>query len=291
VRLYANRREAGFDAPEEVAHAPDRLPGNHGAHTELVAFSDVLGSGQSHLVRIRHDAVVCWPNLGRGRFGAPITLATSLFELKTFQPARVRLADLDGSGAADLIYLESNHLRVCRNQGGNGFALPVDLAWPDGVRYDDTCQVSFADVHGIGCAALVLTVPHPTPRHWIVDFAAGKKPYLLERVNNNRGLDTQLVYRSSAQAWLDEKHVTPTAVSYLPFPVQVVSQVTQTDEIIGNTLTQGYVYRHGFYDGHEREFTGFGYLEQWDTERAATTKADDDTLTAPVLTKNLSSKR
>jgi insecticidal toxin complex protein TccC len=285
VRLYANRREAGFAEPEEVAHALDRLPGNHGVHTELVAFSDVLGSGQTHLVRIRHDAVVCWPNLGRGRFGAPITLATLPFEARTFHPARVRLADLDGSGAADLIYLESNRFRVCRNQGGNGFAPPVDLAWPDGVHYDDTCQVSFADVHGTGCAALVLTVPHPTPRHWIVDFVGGKKPYLLERVNNNRGLAMQLTYRSSAQAWLDEKQAMPDAVSHLPFPVQLISQLTQTDEITGNTLIQRYTYRHGFYDGHEREFAGFGYLEQWDTEHNVSNHNDDDTLTAPVLTK------
>jgi insecticidal toxin complex protein TccC len=285
VRLYANRREAGFAAPEEVAHALDRLPGNHGVHTELVAFSDVLGSGQSHLVRIRHDAVVCWPNLGRGRFGAPITLATLPFEARTFHPARVRLADLDGSGAADLIYLESNRFRVCRNQGGNGFAPPVDLAWPDGVHYDDTCQVSFADVHGTGCAALVLTVPHSTPRHWIVDFVGGKKPYLLERVNNNRGLAMQLTYRSSAQAWLDEKQAMPDAVSRLPFPVQLISQLTQTDEITGKTLIQRYTYRHGFYDGHEREFAGFGYLEQWDTEHNVSNHNDDDTLTAPVLTK------
>jgi insecticidal toxin complex protein TccC len=284
VRLYANRREAGFNVPEDVAHGPDALPSGHSTRIELVAFSDVLGSGQAHLVRVRHNELVCWPNLGRGRFGAPITLAALPFEPHTFDPARVRLADLDGSGAADLIYLESNHFRVCRNQGGNGFAPPVDLPWPDGMRYDGTCQVSFADVHGTGCAALVLTVPHPTPRHWMVDFACGKKPYLLERVNNNRGLDTQLTYRSSAQAWLDEKRDKPGTVSRLPFPVQVVSRHIQTDEITGNTLTRCYSYRHGFYDGREREFRGFGYLEQWDTERM-TAQRSDDTLSAPVLTK------
>ncbi|SIT74808.1 MULTISPECIES: SpvB/TcaC N-terminal domain-containing protein [Burkholderiaceae] len=285
VRLYANRREAGFGAPEDVEHAPDRLPSGRGASSELVAVSDVLGSGQSHLVRVRHDALVCWPNLGRGQFGAAIPFAPLPFEPRTFDPARVRLADLDGSGAADLIYLESDRLLIFLNQGGNGFAQPVTLAWPDGVRYDDTCQVSFADVHGTGCAALVLTVPHPSPRHWIVDFVAGSKPYLLERVNNNRGLDTQLVYRSSAQAWLDEKRETPDAVSRLPFPVPLVAQQIQTDEITGNTLTQHYTYRHGFYDGHEREFRGFGYVAHMDTEREALTQPDDDTLSAPVLTK------
>ncbi|WP_338925474.1 SpvB/TcaC N-terminal domain-containing protein [Mycetohabitans endofungorum] len=285
VRLYANRRDAGFGTPKEIAHGPDRLPVGDGAHTELVAFSDVLGSGQSHLVRVRHDTLVVWPNLGRGRLGTPITLATLPFAPHTFDPTRVRLADLDGSGAADLIYLQSDQLQVFLNQGGNGFAQALTLAWPDGVRYDDTCQVSFVDVHGTGCAALVLTVPYPTPRHWIVDFVSGKKPYLLERVNNNRGLDTQLSYRSSAQAWLDEKRDTADAVSHLPFPVQVVSQLTQTDEITGNTLAQRYVYRRGFYDGHEREFAGFGYLEQWDTERNPSDHTDNDTLTAPALTK------
>lgn len=66
VRLYANRREKGFGTGKDVAHdvesAPaDRLPLLSQAQTELVAFSDVLGSGQQHLVRIRHNEIVCWP--------------------------------------------------------------------------------------------------------------------------------------------------------------------------------------------------------------------------------------
>lgn len=103
----------------------------------------------------------------------------------------MRLADLDGSGAADLIYLESDRLLSFLNQGGNRFAQPVPLAWPDGVRYDNTCQVSFADA-----------------RHWLC----------------GAGID-----RAAS-----------------------VARQIQTDEITGNTLTQCYTYRHGFYDGHER---------------------------------------
>lgn len=284
VRLYANRREAGFAPPEEVPHlSDDCLPVFDGMRTELVAFADVLGSGQSHLVRIRHNELVCWPNLGRGRFGTPITLATLPFDEREFDPQCVYLADLDGSGATDLIYVESDRIRIFMNQAGNGLAPPIERCWPQEVRYDHLCQVNFADVRGTGCAALVLTVPHMTPRHWVCEFAQ-KKPYLLERINNNRGGDTQVRYRSSAQEWLDEKAATPNAVSHLPFAVQVVSQLIQTDEITGNTLTQRYGYRRGFYDGEEREFRGFGCVTQWDTavDAAALT---DDTLSAPAMTK------
>ena len=285
VRLYANRREAGFAPPEEVPHlSDDCLPVFDGTRTELVAFADVLGSGQSHLVRVRHNELVCWPNLGRGRFGTPITLATLPFDEREFDPQRVYLADLDGSGATDLIYVESERIRIFMNQAGNGLASPIERGWPQQVRYDQLCQVSFADVLGTGCAALVLTVPHMTPRHWVCEFAQ-KKPYLLERVNNNRGGDTQVRYRSSAQEWLDEKAATPNALSHLPFAVQVMSQLTQTDEITGNTLTQRYGYRRGFYDGHEREFRGFGCVTQWDTAVDAAALTEDTTLSAPVMTK------
>ncbi|WP_338524030.1 SpvB/TcaC N-terminal domain-containing protein [Pseudomonas batumici] len=284
VRLYANRRAEGFCAPVEVEHSvPDALPIGDSGHTELVAFADMLASGQSHLVRVRHDSLTCWPNLGHGRFGASIQLASLPFEAMHFDPARVFLADLDGKGAADLIYVEHDRLRIFRNHSGNALAEPVELLFPEGVYYDNLCQVSFADVKGSGCASLVLTQPHMTLKHWLCEFTPAGKPYLLERLNNNRGLEQRLVYRSSAQEWLDEKQANPAAVSRLPFALQVLSRQLSLDEISGNTCTQRYHYRQGYYDGQAREFRGFGLVSHLDAETLGS--GDDTTLTAPVLTR------
>ena len=41
------------------------------------------------------------------------------------------------------------------------------------------------------------------------------------------------------------------------------------DRISGNRFVTRYAYHHGYFDGIEREFRGFGMVEQWDTEEFA----------------------
>ncbi|WP_339505657.1 toxin TcdB middle/N-terminal domain-containing protein, partial [Pseudomonas sp. RL_105y_Pfl2_101] len=211
------------------------------------------------------------------------------YTYKSFDASRILLADLDGSGAADLIYLTSDHAEIYMNRTGMGFETHAQiLPWPTGVRYDRLCQVSAADLQGLGCSSLVLTVPHMKPRHWRCDFVEAK-PYLLHRTNNNMGAIGEVFYRSSAQEWLDEKQelrVTNTEIaSYVPFPMPLVSRQTQLDEITGNQLTQRFEYRQGFYDGQEREFRGFGLVLQNDSEIAGDEQRQAG-FTAPVLRKS-----
>lgn len=289
VRLYANQRQAGFAPATQVKRkeGEDDLPLISNAATELVAFSDVLGSGQQHLIRIRHDRLECWPNLGRGRFGKGFRFSTLGFAYDEFDASRVLLADLDGSGAADLIYLKAECALVFMNRCGNGFDDAVELPWPKDVRYDRFCQVSTADLQGLGCSSLVLTVPHMSPMHWRYDFVAAK-PYLLCATNNNQGAAASVKYRSSAQEWLDEKQQllasNQPAVCRLPFPVPVVSEQVQCDEITGNRLTQRFEYRKGFYDGQVRTFRGFALLLATDTDAAAEASPESG-FSEPVLRK------
>lgn len=271
VRLYENRRTSGFAPATEVPHTPDDgLPIISSSPNELVAFSDVLATGQQHLVRIRHNEVKCWPNLGRGRFAQGFVLATLPLRYQTFNAAHVLLVDLNGGGAADLLYLSATHLCIFLNKGGNGFEeQAIKVPWPEGVHYDDHCQVSVIDVLGLGCPSLILTAAHQTPIHWRYDFFS-QKPWLLTRTDNNMGAHASIKYRSSAQEWLDEKrelHATgQPAISRLPFALLLVSQQTQRDEITGNQLTQHVSYRQAYYDRMDREFRGFGLLMQTDTE-------------------------
>jgi hypothetical protein len=296
VRLYANKRAAGFAPAVDVAHDEDNLPLLSNSPNELVAFSDILGTGQQHLIRIRHDGIWFWPNLGAGRFGVGKLFAALPFRYEAFDAGRIRLADMDGSGAADLLYLEPDHFSIFMNRGGNGLDAPYAQNWPEGVRYDRFCQVSMADLQGLGCSSLVLTTPHMKPRHWRFDYSERKapltpylKPYLLQHSTNNMGAVDEVFYRSSAQEWLDEKNELlargRVPVPELPFPVQVVVKQTQLDEITENLLTQRFQYRKGFYDGHEREFRGFGLLIQTDTEVPDEDNASSEGYTAPVQTR------
>jgi hypothetical protein len=288
VRLYANQREDGFARAEDVAHEidDDRLPVFSNSATELVFLGNMLGSDMSELCRIRYNEIKCWPNLGHGKFGKGQVISALPFTYAGFNAAQVRIADLDGSGAPALIYLKSDAFEIYRNHGGNGLEqTPVIVPWPEGIRYDPLSRVTLADAQGLGCASLILSVTHIEPQHWRYDFVAAK-PYLLNATNNNMGCSTRVSYRSSAQAWLDEKSerlakqplVAPAC--YLPFPVQVVSQQLQEDEVTGNRTMQMTEYRHGVYDGREREFRGFGRIQHTDSESA--TGNDEVGFTAPV---------
>ncbi|MFO2464139.1 toxin [Pseudomonas sp. 15FMM2] len=289
VRLYANRQKSGFAPAIEVPHPiGDTLPTISSSPDELVAFSDVLATGQQHLVRIRHNEVKCWPNLGQGRFAKGFVMATLPFSHHTFKAQNVLLADLAGTGANDLLYLTAEHVWIFLNKAGNGFeTAPIKLPWPTGIVHDDHCQVSLVDVQGLGCPSLILSAAHQSSIHWRYDFF-NSKPGMLIRTHNNMGAQTSIQYRSSAQEWLDEKRQLnadgQSAISHLPFAIHLVSQQTQQDEITGNRLTHHVRYRHGYYDRVDREFRGFGLLLQTDTENSNGEQRDNG-FSAPVLNK------
>lgn len=286
VRLYPNQRSVGFGGAITVApEAGVTLPAGIDERS-LVAFSDLLGSGQQHLVRIRHDSIECWPNMGNGRFGSPLQLDGPVFNARTFHPDRVFLADLDGSGAADLLYAEARRILIYRNQCGNGFATsPLILPLPEGARFDNFCQISFADLEGSGTHDLILSLILPQPRHWRFSFAA-TKPGLLTSINNHMGAVTRLTFYNSAQAWLDQKWLEPDTRCRLPFSFPLLSRVVINDEITGNTLTDNYRYWHGLYDGQSRELRGFGLVDHTDGASVLDRVSGNRTYASPTLTRS-----
>ncbi len=48
--------------------------------------------------------------------------------------SRLFLADLDGSGTADLIYVHPDRVEIWFNQSGNSFSEPISIPLPGGVR-------------------------------------------------------------------------------------------------------------------------------------------------------------
>ena len=55
-------------------------------------------------------------------------------------------------------------------------------------------------------------------------------------------------------------------ITKLPFPVHCVEKVTVTDKWRKTEFSSTYSYHHGYFDGIEREFRGFGRVEQVDVE-------------------------
>lgn len=285
VRLYAGKGD-GWAQAQTTLQTESILPTYAVNENVLIAFSDIAGSGQQHLVEIRAGGVRYWANLGHGRFSPPISLAGFSQPLATFNPNQVYLADIDGSGTTDIIYALTDKLRIYRNQSGNQFAAPFDIPLPEGVNYDRTCHIQLADIQGLGVASMLFTVPHPTPRSWLC-YLSTEKPYLLNNINNNMGGRHLLHYRSSAQFWLDEKAQAvatgaPTPFCYLPFPLHLLQRKEIIDDITGNHLVSDIRYRHGAWDGQEGEFRGFGFIEINDTD-TLTSRGTADKITMPSI--------
>jgi hypothetical protein len=97
----------------------------------------------------------------------------------------------------------------------------------------------------------------------------GQKPHLLVKTINNLGAETRVEYVPSTKFYLQDKRDGKPWITRLPFPVHVVERVETYDHISRNRFVTRYVYHHGYFDGEEREFRGFGMVEQWDTEQFA----------------------
>jgi RHS repeat-associated protein len=298
--FYPSLGGEGFGAPAAVRTPWDEERGPRvvlADGTETVFLADMSGDGLSDLVRVRNGEVCYWPNRGYGTFGAKVAMdgAPRFADEGRFDPRRVRLADVDGSGTADLLYIGDDGVQVCFNRSGNSWSAPRRLAvFPTA---DHLSAVQVIDLLGNGTACLVWSSPLPgetaAPLRY-VDLMGGQKPHLLVRVRNNLGAETRLSYAPSTRFYLADKLAGRPWITRLPFPVQVVERVEAYDWIGRSRFVTRYAYGHGYFDGHERELRGFGRVEQWDTEehRGDTTfpggdaaNWDDASWTPPVLTR------
>jgi hypothetical protein len=129
--------------------------------TESIYLADMTGDGLTDIVRIRNGNVCYWPNLGYGRFGAQMILEGSpVFDHPDlFRQDHIRLADIDGSGTTDILYLGRDGVRYWINQAGNSLA-PAQFV-PAFPPVDSLSTVSVVDLLGTGTGCLVWSTSAP----------------------------------------------------------------------------------------------------------------------------------
>lgn len=238
--------------------------------TQSLYLADMSGDGLVDIVRISNGGVVYWPNLGHGHFGQRVAMACGpVFDKPDgFDQSRVRLADVDGSGTTDLIYLGAQGAIVYRNCAGNSWSegQPV-LGFP---RHCPPDSVMVADLLGRGTSCLVWSSPLPDAASaplYFVDLTRGTKPHLLIAFRNNMGAETQFSYAASTRFYVRDREAGRPWATRLPFPVHVLERSKTFDRIAGNSVERCFNYRHGCYDPVEREFRGFGMVEERDIEQ------------------------
>jgi uncharacterized protein (TIGR02594 family) len=237
-----------------------------------IKMASISGSGMQDIAYVASGRTDYWPNLGYGKFGPRISMKNSPRFGYGFNPARLLVGDIDGDGLADIVYIENNQITLWINQCGNSWSDPVVIKGTPPVS--DMDSVRLADILGSGVSGILFSATltssstNSNKRGWaFLDFTAGNKPYLLQEMNNNMGSITRVEYKSSTTYYLQDQVKPETRwKSPLPFPVLVVSKVEVIDALSLGKLATEYSYHHGYWDGVEREFRGFGRVDQRDTE-------------------------
>lgn len=269
---YPSCEERGFGAAQATRPAFDEDTGPHWVAADAagsIFLADMSGDGLSDLVRIRNGEACYWPNLGYGRFGAKVTFDNSpcFDHPDAYDSRRLRLADIDGSGPVDVVYLGRRGAQLYFNRSGNSLSDPLIVPLP--LATVDLAAVQLADLKGSGTACLVWNSSLPGAARapvWYVDLMADGKPHLLTGIDNNLGGTSRIEYTPSTRFYIADRLAGTPWITRLPFPVQCVSKVTVQDQWRGTAFSTRYSYHHGYFDGVEREFRGFGRVDQVDVE-------------------------
>lgn len=270
---YESDGRKGFKNIHRTIKNDDEEKGPHivFADTEQsIYLSDMNGDGLTDIVRIRNGEVCYWPNLGYGNFGAKIAMdnAPVFDHIGSFNPSFMHLADIDGSGTTDIVYLGKNNFTCWMNLSGNSFSnMPFEIeTFPE---IDNQAKVTVTDLLGNGVACIVwsssLQKDSQSPLKYI-DLMNSKKPHIMISYKNNLGKEVSFEYIASTKFYIEDKLAGRPWVTKLHFPVHCISKTETRDMVSGFRFVSSYKYHHGYYDHYEREFRGFGMVEQTDSE-------------------------
>src|SRR5215469_7053542 len=106
-----------------------------------------------------------------------------------YDPKRILLGDIDGDGAADLVYVDDKKVTIWLNQAGNRWSGPP-IVIEGTPPVSDTDSIRLADIQGNGVAGILWTSnlrEVGRPHMFFLDLTGGVKPYLLSTMNNHMG--------------------------------------------------------------------------------------------------------
>jgi hypothetical protein len=202
ISVYYSLGKRGYQKRERKNLPPEFPLIKEGYPKEYIGFVNIFGDGLSHRVRITNGKVECWPDLGYGNFGKKVILGNAPDFGADFDVSRLFLADIDGSGTTDILYVYSDRIELFINNSGNYFSDAVTIYLPE--SYSNTDQINFSDILGNGTACLLFTKAGTEFRHYYYNFVGeyaidgikhtSLKPYLLHVIDNNLGAVTQIQY-------------------------------------------------------------------------------------------------
>jgi RHS repeat-associated protein len=221
-----------------------------------------------------------YPASGAGRFG--IAVPSSISSPAIAGGTAVLPVDYDGDGRVDILAAQTTQgsvpgsnwffLRATGDtfstaQGGNG-SFSGTVATDTGILTSQA-QTTLADVNGDGLPDIVYP---DSSNNWHVILHNGPAPDLVNNITDGWGNSTQITYAPLTDATVYTKGTGATyPLEDLPFPIQVVKQVTQSDGISGSySVTESYTGAR--FDLSGRGFVGFATRTETDSRNGLSTQ-------------------
>lgn len=247
------------------ADRPQVIPRKEAPPVDLrdahVRLADMNGDGVQDLVRVDGAGVTYWPYLGNGTWAGAVELANPPRLPRGYDPRRMFLADIDGDGCADFVYVDRASVFFWYNLGGAALSEAQVIPFaPTG----SVADVRVVDLMGTGtCGVLWSNVPDGvTERGYVfLDLMGGTKPYLLNRIDNGLGLISEINYRPSTHFAVDAADAGNPWRTFHPFPIQCVASLRITDQTTAVSSLTEYAYHEARYDGARRAFLGFAVVD------------------------------
>ena len=221
-------------------------------------LADMNGDRLLDLVYVESGALHYYPAIGFGEFGERVAMSNA--PERIVDPHRLLIADVNGDGRGDVVYL-GGRLDVWLNRGldvrdhTRGVLAPRFSITANFL--DATAAFRQADVNGNGSTDILLnTTLTGQAQFAFVEFSPSAPPNLLESVDNGIGGRTRIHYSSSVAEMVRDAAAGRPWSQTIPFPVPVVSSV-EVDDGLNNTYRTEFAYRDGYYDPKEKEFRGF----------------------------------
>ncbi len=294
VVYFKGRGKTGYDPDARRVQLDDgasgAAPGLPPIANQVQAdflFADMTGDGLRDQVMIRPGLVAYWPNLGHGRFGRPVLMenAPQLGGRAKFGIDRVMLADLNGTGTADIVYIGDGEIEIWTNASGNTY-VPGDVI--RGLPYMDTKSlIEITDIMGTGQLSLVWTTAATTgaPVLQSLPLSGVVSPGLLQTVDNAMGRLDHIQYGHSLTHYLRDRAGDRAWDTALPYHSIVVDEIRSEDQVSGTETRASFQYRQGAFDSQLRRFVGFGEVDVIDADYV---HQDGDlfAVSAPSLTRS-----
>lgn len=151
-----------------------------------------------------------------------------------FNPSYVHLADIDGSGTTDIIYLGKNKFTCWKNLSGNKFS-PVPFEIDNFPEIHNQTNIKVTDFLGNGVACIVWSSPlskdADSPIKYI-DLMNSQKPHMMTSYKNNLRKEVTLEYTPSTKFYIEDKLANRPWITKLHFPVHCLSKIETRDRIL-----------------------------------------------------------